>query len=149
MDKVKQESLDSAIMQIEKKHGKGSIMQGNVRMDVPVICSTGSLKLDAAIGVGGIPRGRTIEIFGSEASGKTSTLLSIISEAQKVNEICAFVDAEQALDPVWATNLGVDVDKLLISQPDSGEEALDIVQDSFIKLYNKAKHIKSRNSLKS
>jgi len=128
MEKSNQQVLDSAILSIEKKHGKGSIMLGNTRMDVPVICSTGSLKLDAAIGVGGIPRGRTIEIFGSEASGKTSTLLSIIAEAQKVNETCAFVDAEESLDPVWATNLGVDMNKLLLSQPNSGEEALDIVQ---------------------
>ncbi|MFN3746230.1 MAG: recombinase RecA [Hyphomicrobiaceae bacterium] len=127
MDKHK--ALDAALAHIEKQFGKGSIMRlgANDRsIDVEAI-STGSLGLDIALGIGGLPRGRVIEIFGPESSGKTTLALQCVAEAQKRGGICAFVDAEHALDPVYARKLGVKVDDLLVSQPDSGEQALEIV----------------------
>ncbi|QIE54931.1 recombinase RecA [Pikeienuella piscinae] len=126
MDKTK--ALESALAQIERSFGKGSIMklgQKGAVMDVTVI-STGSLGLDIALGVGGLPKGRVIEIYGPESSGKTTLALHVIAEEQKKGGVCAFVDAEHALDPGYARKLGVDVDELLISQPDAGEQALEI-----------------------
>ncbi len=123
-------NLDLAIAQIEKDFGKGSIMRlGERSALVPVtVISTGCLSLDAALGVGGMPRGRVIEIFGPEAGGKTTLALHVIAEAQKKGGMAAFIDAEHALDAVYARKLGVDVDNLLVSQPDSGDEALEIAQ---------------------
>lgn len=124
----KSKALQSALSQIEKQFGKGSIMRMNetqIESDLQVI-PTGSLTLDLALGVGGLPRGRIVEIFGPEASGKTTLCLSIIAEAQKAGGLCAFIDAENALDVVYARKLGVKVDDLLISQPDTGEQALEI-----------------------
>src|SRR5687767_8062668 len=126
MDKSK--ALDAALSQIERNFGKGSIMRlgkHNKSMDVETIPS-GSLGLDIALGVGGLPRGRVVEIYGPESSGKTTLALQTIAEAQKKGGICAFVDAEHALDPVYARKLGVDLENLLISQPDTGEQALEI-----------------------
>lgn len=126
----RKEALDSALKQIEKDFGKGSIMRlgdAKANMNVEVI-STGILPLDIALGVGGIPRGRIIEVFGPESSGKTTVTLHMIAEAQKMGGIAAFIDAEHALDPVYAQKLGVDINELLISQPDTGEQALDIVE---------------------
>ena len=126
MDKSK--ALSAALSQIERQFGKGSIMRlgkNDKSMDVETI-STGSLGLDIALGVGGLPRGRVVEIYGPESSGKTTLALHTIAEAQKLGGICAFVDAEHALDPVYARKLGVNVDDLLISQPDAGEQALEI-----------------------
>jgi recombination protein RecA len=126
----KQKALEAARLQIEKQFGKGSIMklgEGSGFVQVPTI-STGSILLDAALGVGGYPRGRVIEIFGPEASGKTTLALHAIAEAQKLNGIAAFVDAEHALDPFYAKNLGVNTDELWVSQPDNGEQALEIVE---------------------
>jgi recombination protein RecA len=126
MDKSK--ALDAALSQIERQFGKGSIMRlGKTpkTMDVDVI-SSGSLSLDIALGIGGLPRGRVIEIYGPESSGKTTLALHCVAEAQKKGGICAFIDAEHALDPVYARKLGVNVDDLLISQPDAGEQALEI-----------------------
>ena len=124
----KQKALDAALGQIEKAFGKGSIMrlgQSNTNMDIEAI-STGSLGLDIALGIGGLPKGRIVEIYGPESSGKTTLALSIIAQAQKKNGTCAFVDAEHALDPSYAKKIGVDIDNLFISQPDSGEQALEI-----------------------
>jgi recombination protein RecA len=126
MDKSK--ALDAALSQIERNFGKGSIMRlgKNMQaMDIEVV-STGSLGLDIALGVGGLPRGRVVEIYGPESSGKTTLALHCVAEAQKKGGICAFIDAEHALDPVYARKLGVNVDDLLISQPDAGEQALEI-----------------------
>ena len=126
MDKSK--ALDAALSQIERNFGKGSIMKlgkNDKSMDIEVV-STGSLGLDIALGVGGLPRGRVVEIYGPESSGKTTLALHCIAEAQKNGGICAFVDAEHALDPIYARKLGVNVDDLLISQPDHGEQALEI-----------------------
>lgn len=126
MDKLK--ALEMAIRQIEKDFGKGSIMklgEAAAKMNVDVI-PTGALTLDIALGVGGIPRGRVVEIFGPESSGKTTVALHIIAEAQKMGGLAAFIDAEHALDPTYAKNLGVDTENLLISQPDNGEQALEI-----------------------
>jgi recombination protein RecA len=126
MDKTK--ALDAALSQIERAFGKGSIMRlgkNDRSMDVETI-STGSLGLDIALGIGGLPRGRVVEIYGPESSGKTTLALHAIAEAQKAGGICAFIDAEHALDPVYARKLGVVVDDLLISQPDAGEQALEI-----------------------
>lgn len=125
----KKEALANALKQIEKDFGKGSIMRlgdAKANMNVEVI-PTGILPLDIALGVGGVPRGRIIEVYGPESSGKTTVALHMIAEAQKAGGIAAFIDAEHALDPVYAEKLGVDVDALLISQPDTGEQALDIV----------------------
>src|SRR5208337_1432348 len=123
-------ALDAARLQIEKQFGKGSLMklgENTGRVDVDVIPS-GSILLDAAIGIGGYPRGRVIEIYGPESSGKTTLALHAIAEAQKKGGIAAFIDAEHALDPVYAKNLGVNIDELWVSQPDSGEQALDITE---------------------
>ncbi|HTS40948.1 MAG TPA: recombinase RecA, partial [Xanthobacteraceae bacterium] len=126
MDKSK--ALDAALSQIERAFGKGSIMRlGKNQKAVEIdTVSTGSLGLDIALGVGGLPRGRVIEIYGPESSGKTTLTLHVIAEAQKKGGVCAFVDAEHALDPVYARKLGVKLDELLISQPDAGEQALEI-----------------------
>jgi recombination protein RecA len=124
----KQRALDAALGQIERAFGKGSIMKLGSRdavMEVDVV-STGSLGLDIALGIGGLPRGRVVEIYGPESSGKTTLALHVIAEAQKGGGTCAFVDAEHALDPSYAKKLGVDIDNLLISQPDAGEQALEI-----------------------
>jgi recombination protein RecA len=126
MDKAK--ALDAALSQIERNFGKGSIMRlgkNNKSMDVETV-STGSLGLDIALGIGGLPRGRVVEIYGPESSGKTTLALHCVAEAQRKGGICAFVDAEHALDPIYARKLGVNVDDLLISQPDAGEQALEI-----------------------
>jgi recombination protein RecA len=126
MDKTK--ALDAALSQIERSFGKGSIMRlgkNNRSMDVDTV-STGSLGLDIALGIGGLPRGRVVEIYGPESSGKTTLALHVLAEAQKNGGICAFIDAEHALDPIYARKLGVQVDDLLISQPDAGEQALEI-----------------------
>jgi recombination protein RecA len=126
MDKSK--ALAAALSQIERQFGKGSVMKlgkNDKSMDIEVV-STGSLGLDIALGVGGLPRGRIVEIYGPESSGKTTLSLHTIAEAQKLGGICAFVDVEHALDPVYARKLGVNVDDLLISQPDAGEQALEI-----------------------
>jgi recombination protein RecA len=122
--------LDAAIAQIEKSYGKGSIMRlGNRDVLVPVsVIPTGCLSLDAALGVGGFPRGRVIEVYGPESGGKTTLTLHVIAEAQKLGGQAAFIDAEHALDPVYARKLGVDVDNLLVSQPDNGEQALEIAE---------------------
>ena len=127
MDQNKQKALAAALGQIEKQFGKGSIMRlgDNQIMDVETI-STGSLSLDIALGIGGLPCGRIVEIFGPESSGKTTLTLQTIAEAQKAGKTCAFIDAEHALDPIYAAKLGVNVDDLLVSQPDTGEQALEI-----------------------
>jgi recombination protein RecA len=122
-------AIDLALSQIEKQFGKGSIMRLGSKEVVPIAAiSTGSISFDAALGVGGVPRGRVIEIFGPESSGKTTITLQIIAEAQKAGGMAAFVDAEHALDPGYAQKLGVDVDNLLVSQPDYGEQALEITE---------------------
>lgn len=123
----KEKALSAALSQIERQFGKGSIMKlgDNKSMDVETI-STGSLGLDIALGAGGLPLGRIVEIYGPESSGKTTLTLEVIAEAQRNGKICAFIDAEHALDPVYAEKLGVDINELLISQPDTGEQALEI-----------------------
>lgn len=124
----KSKALDAALGQIERAFGKGSIMRLGQRevVDTPVI-STGSIGLDIGLGIGGLPRGRIVEIYGPESSGKTTLALHVIAEAQKAGGTCAFVDAEHALDPAYAKKLGVDVEELLISQPDAGEQALSLI----------------------
>ena len=126
----KTRAIDLALSQIEKQFGKGSIMRlGSKEAIVPIsVISTGAISFDAALGVGGFPRGRVIEVFGPESSGKTTITLQVIAEAQKAGGMAAFVDAEHALDPVYAKKLGVDVDNLLVSQPDYGEQALEITE---------------------
>lgn len=127
-DKLK--ALDAAIIQIEKQYGKGAVMKlgdPSVQMNVETI-PTGSLSLDIALGLGGIPRGRVVEIYGPESSGKTTVTLHMIAQVQKMGGIAGFIDAEHALDPVYARNIGVDVDNLYISQPDNGEQALEITE---------------------
>ena len=123
----KDKALDAALSQIEKAFGKGSIMRlgQNTNIDIEAI-STGSLGIDIALGIGGMPKGRIIEIYGPESSGKTTLALSVIAQAQKTGGTCAFIDAEHALDPSYAKKIGVDVENLLVSQPDSGEQALEI-----------------------
>ena len=123
-------AIDLAVSQIEKQFGKGSIMRlGSKEAIVPIaVISTGSISFDAALGVGGFPRGRVVEVFGPESSGKTTITLQVIAEAQKTGGMAAFVDAEHALDPAYAKKLGVDVDNLLVSQPDYGEQALEITE---------------------
>ena len=130
MSDERSKMVESAISQIEKQFGKGSIMRlGSKDVLVPVTCvPTGSLSLDAALGVGGLPRGRVVEIYGPESGGKTTLALHAIAEAQKMGGMAAFIDAEHALDPVYARKLGVDVDNLLVSQPDHGEQALEIAE---------------------
>jgi recombination protein RecA len=127
MDDNKTRALSAALGQIEKQFGKGSIMRlgDNKSMDVETI-STGSLGLDIALGAGGLPLGRIVEIYGPESSGKTTLTLEVIAEAQRNGKVCAFIDAEHALDPIYAKKLGVDINELLVSQPDTGEQALEI-----------------------
>ena len=126
----KLKALDAAISQIEKQYGKGAVMKlgdPSAQMNVETI-PTGSLSLDIALGLGGIPKGRIIEIYGPESSGKTTVTLHMIAEVQKRGGIAGFIDAEHALDPVYAKNIGVDIDNLYISQPDNGEQALEITE---------------------
>ncbi len=125
----KKKALETALQQIEKSYGKGAIMRlgENAGMNVEAV-STGSIALDAATGIGGLPRGRIIEIFGPESSGKTTLALHVVAEAQRMGGEAAFIDAEHALDPVYAARLGVDIDSLLVSQPDNGEQALEITE---------------------
>ena len=128
MDDNRKKALTAALSQIERQFGKGAIMRmgdANVSRDIEVV-STGSLQLDVALGIGGLPRGRVVEIYGPEASGKTTLTLEVIAQAQKAGGTAAFIDAEHALDPQYAEKLGVDVDELLVSQPDTGEQALEI-----------------------
>ena len=129
----KSKALESALGLIERNYGSGSIMRlgDNTTVNIEAI-STGSLGLDLALGIGGLPKGRIIEVYGPESSGKTTLALQVVASAQKKEGICAFIDAEHALDPVYAKNLGVDVDKLLVSQPDAGEQALEIA-DTLVK----------------
>ncbi|MEN8170084.1 MAG: recombinase RecA [Pseudomonadota bacterium] len=128
MDEQKKKALSAALGQIEKQFGKGSVMRMGDENAIPNVeaISTGSLGLDVALGIGGLPKGRVVEVYGPESSGKTTLTLQVIAEAQKAGGTCAFVDAEHALDPVYAGKLGVDVDELLVSQPDTGEQALEI-----------------------
>ncbi len=129
-DQDKEKALDLALKQIEKQFGKGTIMrmgEGAIHTEAGII-PTGSISLDAALGIGGVPRGRVVEIFGKEASGKTTIALHIVSEAQKLGGVAAFIDVEHALDPVYSRKLGVNVEELLISQPDTGEQALEIAE---------------------
>ena len=125
----KRKALEAALGQIEKQFGKGAVMKlgENAQMSVDVI-PTGALSLDIALGIGGVPRGRIIEVFGPESSGKTTVALHMIAEAQKMGGEAAFIDAEHALDPVYAKNLGVDIDNLIVAQPDTGEQALEIAE---------------------
>ena len=126
----KQAALESALTQIEKAYGKGSVMklgEGNTHMFVETI-PTGSLGLDIALGVGGIPKGRIIEVYGPESSGKTTVALHMVAEAQKLGGIAAFIDAEHALDPAYAEKIGVNINELYVSQPDNGEQALEITE---------------------
>lgn len=129
MNNDKQKALEQALGQIEKQFGKGSIMKlgADSKLNIEAI-STGSLDLDIALGIGGVPRGRIVEVFGPESSGKTTVALHIAGEAQKNGGVAAFVDAEHALDPVYAKNLGVDIENLIVSQPDTGEQALEITE---------------------
>lgn len=127
METKKQEMLDQAILQIEKQFGKGAIMKlGEAPIQNIEVISTGCLTLDNALGIGGVPRGRIVEIYGPESSGKTTVALHIVAEAQKSGGTAAFIDAEHALDPVYANKLGVNIEDLYVSQPDTGEQALDI-----------------------
>ncbi len=129
MDDIKKKSLDEAFKQIEKQYGKGSIMKlGEKVFENMEVIPTGSISLDLALGVGGYPKGRIVEIYGPESSGKTTFALHAIAQAQKAGGFAAFIDAEHALDPRYAKNLGVDVDNLVLSQPDTGEQALEIVE---------------------
>lgn len=129
MDANKKKALDQAFKQIEKKYGKGSIMKMGEAPRVAVeAIPTGAVNLDIALGIGGLPRGRVIEIYGPESSGKTTLALHVIAEAQKLGDTCAFVDAEHALDAEYAGNLGVNIDELILSQPDTGEAGLDIAE---------------------
>ena len=134
MEENKKKALDQVLGQIEKQYGKGAIMKlGDEAKDMGVeVISTGCITLDAALGIGGLPRGRIIEIYGPESSGKTTVALHVIAETQKAGGIAAFIDAEHALDPSYAANLGVDLDNLYVSQPDTGEQALDIT-DSLVR----------------
>jgi recombination protein RecA len=129
MDKTNDDKLNEVLAQVERTFGKGSIMKLGEKPNTDIdVISSGSILLDQALGVGGYPRGRIIEIYGPESSGKTTLSLHAIAEAQKQGGRCAFIDAEHAIDPVYAKNLGVDIDELILSQPDSGEQALDIVE---------------------
>ena len=130
INEEKLKALDAAISKLEKDYGKGTVMRlGDAKADTTIeAIPTGSMSLDIALGVGGIPKGRVIEIYGPESSGKTTVALHVIAEAQKLGGIAGFIDAEYALDPVYAKNIGVDIDDLYISQPDSGEQALEICE---------------------
>ena len=123
----REKALEMALGQIEKQYGKGSVMKMGEKssMDVESV-PTGALSLDIALGIGGLPRGRVVEIFGPESSGKSTLAMHVVAEAQRNGGICAYVDAEHAMDPTYASRIGVDVDELLISQPDTGEQALEI-----------------------
>src|SRR5947207_15101705 len=126
-DQERRRTIDQALVQMEKQFGKGAILRLGSKTVLPVsVISSGSISVDNALGVGGFPRGRVIEIFGPESSGKTTIALQVIAEAQKAGGTAAFIDAEHALDPLYAKQLGVDVDNLLVSQPDHGEQALEI-----------------------
>jgi recombination protein RecA len=129
MDPNKQKALDAALAQIERQFGKGTVMRmGDYeQVAIPAI-STGSLGLDIALGIGGLPRGRIVEVYGPESSGKTTLTLQVIAEAQKLGGTAAFVDAEHALDPQYAEKLGVQMDDLIMSQPDTGEQALEVAE---------------------
>src|SRR5947208_4009846 len=123
----REEALDTVLGQIERQFGKGAVMKMNDQAQTAIAAvSTGSLSLDVALGVGGLPRGRIVEVYGPESSGKTTLIYHVIAEAQKMGGICAFIDAEHAMDPAYAKRIGVDVDELLVSQPDHGEQALEI-----------------------
>jgi recombination protein RecA len=125
----KNQALDAALGQIERQYGKGSIMRMGEQSRTPVAAiSTGALVLDVALGIGGLPRGRIVEIFGPESSGKTTLCYHVIAEAQKLGGVCAFIDAEHAIDPAYARHIGVDIDELLVSQPDNGEQGLEIAE---------------------
>ena len=125
----RRKALDAAMAQIEKQFGQGAVMRLGDKSQVEIdTIPTGALTLDIALGIGGLPRGRIIEIYGPESSGKTTVALHCVAEAQKMGGTCAFIDAEHALDPVYAGNIGVDVDNLLLSQPDTGEQALEICE---------------------
>ena len=127
INEEKRKALEAALGQIEKQYGKGSVMklgESSANMQVETV-PTGSLSLDIALGVGGVPKGRIVEIYGPESSGKTTVALHMVAEVQKRGGIAGFIDAEHALDPVYAKNIGVDIDNLYISQPDNGEQALD------------------------
>ena len=127
-ERARQRAIDLTLANLEKQFGRGSILRLGSRNVVPVtVISTGSISLDAALGVGGFPRGRVVEVLGPESSGKTTLALHVVAEAQKAGGVAAFIDAEHALDPIYARRLGVDVDNLLVSQPDYGEQALEIV----------------------
>ena len=126
-NKERTQALDTAMTQIERQFGKGSIMRlGSSAAQKIAHISTGALSLDLALGIGGVPRGRIVEVYGPESSGKTTLALHIVAEAQRNGGLAAFVDAEHALDPIYAKAVGVDIDELLISQPDTGEQALEI-----------------------
>ncbi|GAA5317856.1 MAG: hypothetical protein AseanaTS_30640 [Candidatus Pelagadaptatus aseana] len=127
MDQNKEKALQAALGQIERQFGKGTVMRmgDKERERIPAV-STGSLGLDIALGIGGLPKGRIVEIYGPESSGKTTLTLQAIAEAQKAGGTCAFIDAEHALDPIYAEKLGVNVDDLIVSQPDTGEQALEV-----------------------
>ena len=121
------QALQMALGQIEKQFGKGSVMKMGEKTNMVIgTVPTGALALDLALGIGGLPRGRVVEIFGPESSGKSTLAMHVVAEAQRAGGICAYVDAEHAMDPIYAANIGVDVDELLISQPDTGEQALEI-----------------------
>ena len=125
----REHALDAALSQIERQFGKGSVMKMSDQAQVSIgAVSTGSLSLDLALGIGGLPRGRVVEIFGPESSGKTTLVYHVIAEAQRRGGICAFIDAEHAMDPQYARRIGVDIDELLVSQPDTGEQALEICE---------------------
>ena len=125
----KKKVLEQAILQIEKQFGKGAIMKlGDETVQAVDVIPTGCIVLDNALGIGGVPRGRIVEIYGPESSGKTTVSLHIVAEAQKLGGTAAFIDAEHALDPIYASNLGVNLDELYVSQPDTGEQALDICE---------------------
>ena len=127
MESNKEQALQAALKQIERQFGKGTVMRmgDHEQVKIPSI-STGSLGLDIALGIGGLPKGRVVEMYGPESSGKTTLALQVIAEAQKQGSVCAFIDAEHALDPIYAEKLGVDVDNLIVSQPDTGEQALEV-----------------------
>ena len=125
----REQALDTALGQIERQFGKGAVMSMNDRAQIAIgAVSTGSLSLDLALGIGGLPRGRIVEIFGPESSGKTTLVYHVIAEAQRRGGICAFIDAEHAMDPTYAKRIGVNIDDLLVSQPDTGEQALEITE---------------------
>ena len=127
MEPNKEQALKAALKQIERQFGKGTVMRmGDFeRVKIPSI-STGSMGLDIALGIGGLPKGRIVEMYGPESSGKTTLTLQVIAEAQKQGGVCAFIDAEHALDPIYAEKLGVNIDNLIVSQPDTGEQALEV-----------------------